>query len=73
MDSRHFPIASLSHKVGNDAWLITFPLVANVDERRKWQMKSVIPGLVSDRRERRVSGIHARSNMKPEAFQKECA
>jgi hypothetical protein len=57
----------LAHEVGNDDLLYTFPLTFNAGHWRKRQGKSVIPDLVSERSERRVSGIHASTERSPEA------
>jgi hypothetical protein len=66
MDSRHSPLPAVAHEAGNDDSDRALPLVSNVGDWPKQTMTVVILDLVSDRRERRVSGIHASALRKPE-------
>jgi hypothetical protein len=53
----------------DDEFEYSFPLITNVSEYQNQKKLPVIPGLVSERSERRVSGIHAATLMKPKAVQ----
>jgi hypothetical protein len=51
MDSRHFPLPTVAHKVGNDAYRLTHLQIASDGGGQKATRYPVIPDLASKRSE----------------------
>ncbi len=68
-DTLHF--APLVDEVGNDELHPTLPQISDLGDWRGGPTQSVIPDLVSDRKERRVSGIQA-SESQPQRPRRIC-
>jgi len=51
MDSRHPPLLSVAHEVGNDDWHLAVPQIASSEFSKGEKCNPVIPDLVRERSE----------------------